>query len=175
MAAKSAGSRAARIGLAIAGGSVLGYGAYYASQATAVSALKRQKGEAETKVFVSQGKFRRAESTIQETDSLIKALQQQTEQGKRGLAEVGQQLAAARQQVQQLEAVQQQKQEEVQRTHQDIERAQAALEQARRDLTQSKQDTTMAEQSLRLLNQQMADAKSRYNPLNHPRVKGMFK
>lgn len=41
-----------------------------------------------TQVFVAQGKRRRAESTILESDSLMKALQQQTELDDRALKEI---------------------------------------------------------------------------------------
>lgn len=57
-------------------------------QSTVVSALQLEKDEMETKVFVAQGRRRRAESTILESESLVKALQQQTEMDQKSLAEI---------------------------------------------------------------------------------------
>lgn len=92
----------------VGGLAALAFGGYYVTQSSEVSALRREQQGLETKVFVLRGKARGAESSILETESLIKALSKQTELGKQAEQEIAALLEAARSEVQRLEAQQEQ-------------------------------------------------------------------
>lgn len=86
-------------GLFVAGG-----GAYYMSQIGTVKQLEKEHDVLATKTFVAKGKFKRAESDILESESLIKALQQQTDLDMRAITAISQELEAAKLQVGQEDA-----------------------------------------------------------------------
>jgi hypothetical protein len=174
MAAKTAVTPArAVLGLGALG--LAGFGAYYVAQNAELVALAAAKQELETKVFVAQGKARRAESRVLETESLIKALQQQTELGLKSEADIELELTAARQAVARLEEQQAQKREDLQRLKYDFNKAQVALEDARREAVRFKQDAAAADHSLQQASAQLVAARERLNPLQHPAIKEFFK
>eukprot|EP00877_Chromochloris_zofingiensis_P005454 jgi/Chrzof1/1490/Cz10g09230.t1 len=159
-----------------AGGAVaVGYGVYYATHVGTVRTLEREKGDLETKVFVSQGKTRRAESRALENESLFKVLQQQTEVEQRSAAELQQQLDEARYKVQRLEEQYQQKQEEIERIHSELADVSKGIEEAKAEAKRFKEEAALADRSLRTLSAQIVQAKSQLNPLNHPLVRNMYK
>lgn len=100
-AAVASRSNAGKAALAAGGVVVAGYGAYYLSNLSQVKALEKEKDGLATKSFVAKGKFKRAENDILESESLIKALQQQTELDSRTITAIAQELEAARLKVQQ--------------------------------------------------------------------------
>jgi uncharacterized small protein (DUF1192 family) len=88
----------------VGGVAVLAFGGYYASQSSELRQLQREQQGLETKVFVLRGKARGAETSAIETESLIKALGQQTQLGQQACAEIEQQVATARAELERLEA-----------------------------------------------------------------------
>lgn len=174
-AALASRSTAQKAGLAIGAGLTAGVGAYYITQSSVVSALQVEKDEMETKVFVAQGKRRRCESTILESDSLIKALQQQSELDQKSLTEIIQELEAARVKVAQLEAQQQQKESDLTRMQLDMQRAAQQRQTAKEEIDRFTREAALAEKALAALNDQVAAAQQQLNPLNHPKVRSFFK
>eukprot|EP00879_Flechtneria_rotunda_P005052 GHRR01005329.1.p1 GENE.GHRR01005329.1~~GHRR01005329.1.p1 ORF type:complete len:178 (+),score=53.07 GHRR01005329.1:367-900(+) len=168
-------SPASKAALAAGGLLVAGYGSYYMLNVGTVSKLEREKGDLETKAFVAQGRARRAEGNILESETLVKALQQQVELNNKAVIEVSQQLDAARLKVQQLEAQQQQKEADIQRMKADMAKAQRQREQAKSEVEQFKKESALAEKALQALNEQVAQARKQLNPLNHPVVKNFYK
>lgn len=94
--AVAARSNAGKAALAAGGVAVAGYGAYYMSNISQVKSLEKEKDTLSTKSFVAKGKFKRAENEIFESESLIKALQQQTDLDSRAITAITQELEAAR-------------------------------------------------------------------------------
>ena len=82
--------------MAVGGLFVAGGGAYYMSQIGTVKQLEKEHDVLATKSFVAKGKFKRAESDILESESLIKALQQQTDLDMRAITAISQELEAAK-------------------------------------------------------------------------------
>ena len=154
---------------------VFSYGAYYATHQSQVSALEREKTDLETKVFVAQGKSRKAENAITDNTSLIKVLQQQAELQKKSASELVQQLDAAREKVKQLEAQQAQKEADLKKIDTDIGKAGKTIEQARVDVQRFKDEAKLAEKALQTIGQQVADARKQLNPLNHPFIRDLRK
>lgn len=140
-----------------------------------VKQLLKEQEALSTKQFVAKGKLRRAESDVSEADTLIKALQQQTDLDSRTITDVTQQLEAARLKVQQLEAQQQQKEADLQRAKDDIAKAQKQRDQAKVDIDRFRKEAALAEKALTALNEQVAQARKQLNPLNHPLVRNMYK
>ncbi|WIA36575.1 hypothetical protein OEZ86_007867 [Tetradesmus obliquus] len=157
-------------GLFVAGG-----GAYYMSQIGTVKQLEKEHDVLATKTFVAKGKFKRAESDILESESLIKALQQQTDLDMRAITAISQELEAAKLKVQQLEAQQQQKEADVQRMRADVVKAQQQRDQARSDIEKFRKEAALAEKALAALDEQVAAARKQLNPLNHPLVRDFYK
>eukprot|EP00775_Hariotina_reticulata_P002396 gene2396-2700_t len=174
MAAATAFSTGRKAALAGGGLLVAGYGLNYFSTATKVAALQKDKGDIETKIFVAQGRYRRAESSILESESLIKALQEQKELDSKSMNEIKAQLEEARLKVQQLEAQQQHKQNDIHRMGSDLHKVQLQLEQARVDVEKFRKESALAEKALQAANDQVAAAKKQYNPLNHPALRGLL-
>lgn len=166
---------AGRIAAGIGGVVALGYGGYYVVQSSELSALRKEQQGLETKVFVVKGRARQSESLILETDSLIKALGQQTELGLQAREEIAQQLAAARAAVAALEAQQEEQEKDIQRIQQDLVKARGGLDLARQDAVKFKQEAQAAERSLVDLRGRMSISQQRQvNPLHHPMVKELM-
>jgi hypothetical protein len=89
-------SPAAKAAIAAGGVFVAGGSAYYLSQIGTVKQLEKEQDVLATKSFVAKGKFKRAESDILESESLIKALQQQTDLDMRAITAISQELEAAK-------------------------------------------------------------------------------
>lgn len=140
-----------------------------------VRELQKEQDTLTTKQFVAKGKLRRAENDVTEAESLIKALQQQSELDSKSVSELTQQLEAARLKVQQLEAQQQQKEADLQRVREDMGKAQKQRDQARVDIERFRKEAALAEKALAALNDQVAQAKKQLNPLNHPLVRDLYK
>ncbi|KIY96772.1 hypothetical protein MNEG_11187 [Monoraphidium neglectum] len=168
MAATAASGTRKAVG-AVAAALGLGYGAYYASQAGVVRSLEKEREDLETKVFVFQGKSRRAESDSQETEALIAALRQQSDLDAAAASEISAQLDDLRSQVQQLEAQQQQRAESAARSKQEAAEAAARLERLRQDAQRFKADAAEADRALGAAAAAVAEARRRVaNPLRHP-------
>eukprot|EP00878_Enallax_costatus_P018593 GHUV01019581.1.p1 GENE.GHUV01019581.1~~GHUV01019581.1.p1 ORF type:complete len:149 (+),score=63.45 GHUV01019581.1:1279-1725(+) len=139
-----------------------------------VKQLEKEQDALNTKQFVAKGKLRHAESDITEADTLIKALQQQTELDSRAISEITQQLDAAKLKVQQLEAQQQQKEADLQRAKDDIVKAHKQKDQAKTDIERFRKEAALAEKALAALQDQVAQARKQLNPLNHPVVRDLY-
>ncbi|KAF6256245.1 hypothetical protein COO60DRAFT_1702445 [Scenedesmus sp. NREL 46B-D3] len=168
-------SPAGKAVLAAGGLFVAGGGAYYLSHIGTVKQLEKEQDVLATKSFVAKGRFKRAESDILESESLIKALQQQTDLDKRAITAISQELAAAQLKVQQLEAQQQQKEKDVQRMRADVVKAQQQRDQAHSDVQRFRQEAALAEKARAALDEQVAAARRQLNPLNHPLVRDLLK
>lgn len=123
---------------------------------------------------MAQGKKRRAESTILESDSLIKALQHQSALDEKSLTGIIGELEAARVRVQQLEAQQEQKEAELVRMRADMQRAAQQREAAKGEIDRFVKEAALAEKALAAINDQVAVARAQLNPLNHPKVKSLL-
>eukprot|EP00882_Tetradesmus_deserticola_P010680 GHRQ01011281.1.p1 GENE.GHRQ01011281.1~~GHRQ01011281.1.p1 ORF type:complete len:178 (+),score=74.18 GHRQ01011281.1:283-816(+) len=173
--AVAARSPAGKALLAVGGVLVAGGGAYYFSHIGTVKQLEKEQGALATKSFVAKGKCKRAESDILESESLIKALQQQTDLDMRAITAISQELEAAKLKVQQLEAQQRQKEKDVQRMRADAVKAQQQRDQARSDVQRFRQEAALAEKAAAALDEQVAAARRQLNPLNHPLVRDFYK
>jgi chromosome segregation ATPase len=163
-----------RIAGIVGGAATVAYGSYYLTQSTGLSKLRQEQRGLETQVFVAQGKSRRSESDVLETETLIKALGQQAQLAEQARGEIAHQLTAALAAVRMLEAQQQQNSEDIVRIQDDLAKSRSSLEQHRHSAIRFKQEAAAAEQTLVTVRGQIAASQQRLNPLNHPRVKELL-
>jgi chromosome segregation ATPase len=171
--AGSKGLRTAALAVAALGGG--GYGLYYANNASKVADLQKQQDALATKSYVASSKAKRCETTILDSEALVKVLQQQASVNTEAMKSLDQDLTAARQKVQQLEEQQKQKAAELKKLQADMQKAHQDAEQARQDIDKYKNEAKLAEKALTAMNEQIVEAKKLLNPLNHPYVQGLYK
>lgn len=171
----SGGTSLRKVAAGAGGVVLLGYGTYYATHSSQVSALEREKTDLETKVFVAQGKSRKAENAMNDNTSLVKVLQQQAELQQKSASELSQQLELARDKVKQLEAQQAQKEADLKKIDTDISKARKSIDQARIDVQRYKDEAKLTEKALQTISQQVADARKQLNPLNHPAIRDLLR
>lgn len=161
--------------LAVGGGAVfVGAAGWVAVAQQEVSAKKREKDGAEAELLSEQNTFKRAESTALESESLIKALQQQTALERASMGELESELEAARRRVSTLEAQAKQKSGDIARMQRDSASAADRLDKARADQVRLRRSVALAQVALAERQAEVEAARLRMNPLNHPKVKSLL-